>query len=39
MAQGETYDAVLKTGKKVRITSRGSLRNIEIDGITYNSIE
>lgn len=39
MAQGETHDVVLKAGKKVRITSRGSLRNIEIDGITYNSIE
>ena len=39
MAQGETHDVVLNAGKKVRITSRGSLRNIEIDGITYNSIE
>ena len=39
MAHGETHDVLLKAGKKVRITSRGSLRNIEIDGITYNSIE
>ena len=39
MNKGETHDVILKTGKKVRITSRGSLRDVEIDGITYNSIE
>ena len=39
MLQGETHEVMLKAGKKVRITSRGSLRDIEIDGITYNRIE
>jgi len=39
MNKGETHDVILKAGKKVRITSRGSLRDVEIDGITYNSIE
>lgn len=38
MKQGETHEVALKAGKKVRITSRGSLRDIEIDGITYDSI-
>ena len=39
MIQGETHEVTLKAGKKVRITSRGSLRNIEIDGVTYDSTE
>ena len=39
MVQGETHDVILKAGKKVRITSRGSIRTVEIDGITYNSVE
>ena len=39
MIQGETHEVTLKAGKKVRITSRGSLRNIEIDGLTYDSTE
>jgi hypothetical protein len=39
MNKGETHEVMLKAGKKVRITSRGSLRDVEIDGITYNSIE
>lgn len=39
MVQGETHDVILKAGKKARITSRGSIRTVEIDGITYNSVE
>ena len=39
MKEGEVHEVTLKAGKKVRITSRGSLRDIEIDGITYDSIE
>lgn len=39
MRKNETHEVVLKAGKKVRITSRGSLRDIEIDGITYDTIE
>jgi len=39
MRKDETHDVVLKAGKKIRITSRGSLRDIEIDGVTYDSIE
>ena len=39
MVDGETHDVVLKAGKKARITSRGSIRTVEIDGITYNSVE
>lgn len=39
MLQGETHEVMLKAGKKVRITSRGSLRDIEIDGVTYDSID
>lgn len=34
----ETYEVILKANKKVRITSRGSIRDIEIDGITYDSV-
>ena len=39
MQLNETHEVTLKAGKKVRITSRGSLRDIEIDGITYDSSE
>lgn len=40
MKLNETHEVSLKTkNKKVRITSRGSLRDIEIDGITYDSSE
>ena len=39
MKDGEVHEVTLKAGKKVRITSRGSLRDIEIDGITFDSIE
>ena len=39
MRKNETHEVILKAGKKVRITSRGSLRDIEIDGITYDRIE
>ena len=39
MQENETHKVTLKAGKKVRITSRGSLRDIEIDGITYDSSE
>ena len=39
MQENETHEVTLKAGKKVRITSRGSLRDIEIDGITYDSSE
>ena len=39
MKEGETHEVTLKAGKKVKITSRGSLRDIEVDGITYDSIE
>lgn len=39
MLQCETHEVMLKAGKKVRITSRGSLRDIEIDGVTYDSID
>lgn len=34
----ETHEVTLKANKKVRITSRGSIRDIEIDGITYDSV-
>ncbi|MCR5349807.1 MAG: hypothetical protein K6E20_02330 [Acholeplasmatales bacterium] len=36
MRLNETHEVTLKAGKKVRITSRGSLRDIEIDGVTYD---
>ena len=39
MLPNETHDVILKAGKKVRITSRGSIRDVEIDGITYDSVE
>ena len=39
MLLNETHEVTLKAGKKVRITSRGSLRDIEIDGITYDSTD
>ena len=39
MKNNEVHEVSLKAGKKVRITSRGSLRDIEIDGITYDSTE
>ena len=39
MNKGETHEVMLKAGKKVRITSRGSLRDIEIEGITYDKAE
>ena len=39
MRMNETHEVMLKAGKKVRITSRGSLRDIEIDGITYDRAE
>jgi hypothetical protein len=39
MKKNEVHEVTLKAGKKVRITSRGSLSDIEIDGITYDSIE
>ena len=39
MKNNEVHEVSLKAGKKVRITSRGSLRDIEIDGITYDSSE
>lgn len=39
MRKNENHEVILKTGKKVRITSRGSLRDIEIDEITYDRIE
>ena len=39
MRLNETHEVMLKAGKKVRITSRGSLRDIEIEGITYDSSE
>ena len=39
MKKNEVHEVTLKAGKKVRITSRGSLRDIEIDGITYDSSE
>ncbi len=38
MNKGETHEVTLKANKKVRITSRGSIRDIEIDGITYDSV-
>jgi len=34
MLDGETHEVTLKEGKKVHISSRGSLRSIEIDGVT-----
>ncbi len=39
MRLNETHKVMLKAGKKVRITSRGSLRDIEIDGVTYDRSE
>lgn len=36
--QGETHEVTLKAGKKVQITSRGSIRDIAIDWIHYDSI-
>ena len=39
MKDGEVHEVTLKAGKKVRITSRGSLRDIEIEGITYDKAE
>ena len=39
MRLNETHEVMLKAGKKVRITSRGSLRDIEIDGVTYDRSE
>ena len=38
MRLNETHEVTLKAGKKVRITSRGSLRDIEIDGVTYDRV-
>lgn len=37
--KNKTHEVILKASKKVRITSRGSLLHIEIDGITYDIIE
>ena len=39
MKEGEAHEVTLKAGKKVRITSRDSLRDIEIDGVTYDKVE
>ena len=39
MKQGETHEVSLNAGKKVRITSRGSLRDVEVDGKHFDSIE
>ena len=39
MKLNETHEVTLKAGKKVRITSRGSLRDIEIEGVTYDKAE
>ncbi len=39
MRMNETHEVMLKACKKVRITFRGLLRDIEIDGITYDRAE
>jgi len=38
MQLGETHEVSLKAGKKVQITSRGSIRDVAIDGVHYDSI-
>jgi len=38
MKLNETHEVTLKAGKKVSITSRGSIRDVAIDGIHYDSI-
>ena len=38
MKINETHEVTLKAGKKVSITSRGSIRDVAIDGIHYDSI-
>ena len=38
LSEGETNEVELNA-KKVKITSRGSLREIAIDGIHYDSVE
>ena len=38
MKINEPHEVTLKAGKKVRITSRGSIRDVEVDGKTYDSI-